>query len=65
MRIYVDGVPVVISASYVTGDKDSFFGHQFVAEYQSMTELNKDMIRLIDGIPSNHWRLEIDFQDKI
>lgn len=62
--ITCNGYPVVISAQYVTGDEFSFFGSQFVGEYSSMKELNKDMPRLIAGIPSIHWRLELDFQDK-
>lgn len=62
--ITCNGYPATISAQYVTGGDDSFYGTQFVGEYCSMKDLNKDLPKLIAGIPSVHWRLELDFQDK-
>jgi hypothetical protein len=59
----VNGCPVVISATYVTGSEGDWMGSYHAGEYRNMKELNKAMPALIEGIPSKHWRLEIDFQD--
>lgn len=63
--ITVNNTPVTICAQYVTGDETTFVGSQFVGEYSSMKELNADMSKLIAGIPSIHWWLEIDFVEDV
>lgn len=63
--ITVNNIPVTIFAQYTTGDETSFFASKFVGEYSSMKELNADMPKLIAGIPSIHWRLEIDFVEDV
>ena len=53
---------ILIRVLYVTGDDDTFYAVQNVGEYSSIIDLNKDMSRLIENIPSEHWQMQFEFE---